>query len=362
VKRILFVILFFLIAVNLKAQENNILKNQNSLFGLSSKGLGGYGGPQFRISKTNGESGLTGGGPIGIVIKPNFKAFISFNYLEGDASGVKFWYPAFGAEYTFFAKSSVQLNVNTQIGYGKATQKSGNFFYQSSLLSIDPEVTAGIKITESERLKIGGGYHLGLIMNPAEGLFTNNMSGFYATVYLTYGIFNIDRRNEILATHKKLVYLSGSYSMKFTSLNGQLAILDGGGTRLMINRRFGIGASGYRTIRTVDYKGNEFSIIYGGIWFYYPINMTDAFHLSLSGLVGYGGAGYIHKNSTGKDEIIGTGIPIIDPDIFANLNITEFMQLGIGAGYRIALGKFEDIGFNKLSGISGCIQLRFGGF
>jgi hypothetical protein len=69
VKRILFITLFFVIAVNLNAKENTTFRNQNSLIGLNRNGLGGYRGPQFCISKTNGESGMTGGGPSCIQLR-----------------------------------------------------------------------------------------------------------------------------------------------------------------------------------------------------------------------------------------------------------------------------------------------------
>ena len=85
--------------------------------------------------------------------------------------------------------------------------------------------------------------------------------------------------------------------MKFTRLNGQSAILDGGGTRIFLHRKLGIGVSGYRTIKTVDYNGNEFSIVYGGAWLYYPFNMLKQVHLSFIRLVGYGGVGYVQNDT-----------------------------------------------------------------
>lgn len=188
---------------------------------------------------------------------------------------------------------------------------------------------------------------------------TKNLSGFYGVAYLAYGIFDTDRRSQYLANNEEKPYLSGTYSVKLTRLNGQFAILDGGGTRFFISRKFAIGAIGYRTVRPVDYKGNDFSIIYGGVWLYYPMEMLNRVHLSFSALLGYGGVGYMRK---GTNDIVGKGMPVMDPDIFFNVNLTEFMQIGIGLGYRFSLTNFEDVELFGISGPTTTLQVRFGAF
>ncbi len=335
------------------------LRNQDAFFPLMNQGYGGFGGPQFKITSVNGEASMIGGGPLFLVVHPELKWYTSFSYLEGEADSVGLWYFGFGGEYTVFLSSILELNLNGQIGLGRANQNLPTQRLAATLYIIEPEITAATKIMQFERLKLGFGYRCALPSSPTGQLTRKKLSGFYGVVYLAYGIFDIERRSQYLAGNKRKSYLSGTYSMKFTRLNGQFAILDGGGTRFFFSRKFAIGASGYRTLRPVDYKGNDFSIIYGGVWLYYPMEMLNRVHLSFGALLGYGGVGYVRK---GTNDIVGKGMPVIDPDVFLNVNLTEFMQVGIGLGYRFSLTSFEDVDLFGISGPTTTLQVRFGAF
>jgi len=333
--------------------------NQESILPLMKQGLGGFGGPQFKLTQINGQGGMIGGGPIVLVVRPDLKWLASFNYLEGGPDSLKIWFVGFGGEYTLFPGALIELNLSSQLGIGNAAQVLPRENFSTTLFTFEPEFTAAIKIMQFDKIKIGTGYRLALPAKSAGDLSTTNLSGFYGIVRLEYGIFDIGQRKAYLASQKPKPYLSGTYSMKFTQLNGQAAILDGGGTRIFLHRKFGIGISGYRTLKAVDYQGNDFSIVYGGAWLYYPFNMLKRVHLSISGLVGYGGVGYVQSDT---QKMVGKGMPVIDVDSFANLNITEFMQLGLGLGYRLALTSFEDVEMSNISGITATLQLRVGAF
>ncbi len=335
------------------------LSNQGSLLPLMPHGYGGFGGPQFKITPINGRGSMIGGGPIALVIRPGFKWLASFNYMEGGPDSISLWYAGLGAEYSILSRAAIEVNVSSQLGIGRAMQKLPNETVATTLFTLEPEISTGIKITQFDKLKIGLGYRAVLPAETVADLTSKKLSGFYGVVYLAYGIFDVNQRKEHLSKNKAKTYLSGTYSMKFTRLNGQSAILDGGGTRLFIHRKFAIGVSGYRTLKTVDYQGNEFSIVYGGLWLYYPMGMLNKVHLSLSCLVGYGGVGYVRKDD---QELVGKGMPVIDPDLFVNLNLTEFMQLGIGVGYRLAMTHFEAVNMSAISGFTTSLQVRFAAF
>lgn len=351
-------ILTLLLLHSIYSQEQ-MMTNQKSLLPVMTYGLGGYGGPQFKFGSVNGQVAMIGGGPIGLVIRPNFTLFTSFNYIEGDADSIKYWYAGAGAEYSFLSWSRIDLNLYSQIGMGRAIQEQSTQSQTTTIFSFEPEINLGIRFMEFEKIKFGFGFRAVVPTRSIQDLTFKNLSGLYGSVYLAYGTFDVKKRKEYLAGNKNKLYLSGTYSMKFTRLNGQSVILDGGGTRLFINRKFAIGINGYRTLNPVDYKGNDFSIVYGGLWAYYPIDMLKLIHLSFSGLFGFGGVGYIRSSD---QKMIGKGMPVIDTDAFANLNITEFMQLGFGFGYRLALTSFEEVKMSSISGITGTLQIRFGAF
>ncbi|MFB0509486.1 MAG: hypothetical protein ACETVX_03240 [bacterium] len=335
------------------------LTNQSALLPLTLRGFGGFGGPQFKFISVNGQGAMVGGGPIEVVFRPNLKGLVSFNYIEGDADGIKLWYFGAGVEYTLLAGSRFEFNLNSQIGLGKAIQEQLAQNQTTTMFIFEPEINAGIRIMEFEKIKIGLGYRAAFTYQSVGDLTTKNLSGLNGSVYLAYGIFDVNKRNEYLAKDKAKVYLSGTYSIKFTRLNGQFAILDGGGTRLFVNRKLGIGIGGYRTLNRVDYKGNDFSIVYGGTWIYYPVNMLNVVHLSFSGLLGFGGVGYIRKSD---QKLVGKGMPLLDTDVFVNVNVTEFMQIGFGLGYRLAFTSFEDVKMSSISGFNRTLQVRFGAF
>jgi hypothetical protein len=268
-------------------------------------------------------------------------------------------YGGLGVEYILFPEKRLQLMFSGQIGYGRIVCEHEPEEHDGGFFILEPEVAVGIKIMASERVKLGVGYRVATGVNNLPGLGNSDFSGFYGILQLNSGIFLPEARREFLASHEKLHILSGYYSAKFTSLNGHFTWLDGGGTRFIINRKYAIGVSGYRSRKDVDYSGNALSLAYGGIWKQYFFAPLERVHFSIGALSALGGVGYTEEST---DEFTGKGMFVFEPDVFVEINLTEFAQLALGVGYRLMFGKLEKLEMWALSSFSGAVQLRFGGF
>ncbi len=161
------------------------------------------------------------------------------------------------------------------------------------------------------------------------------------------------------ATAVRRVGLSGAWSFKITTLGGELALLDGGGTRLMfLGRRLLVGAGGYRSHEGPEADGKALGCMYGGLWTEYDLQPDAPVHLSFGGLIAMGGAGY---EESGSGSFVSSGALMLDPEIHPQVNLTEIMRLSLGAGYR-CLVLFDDLaGMDKrdFNGPAAIVQLRF---
>jgi len=339
--------------------EQLVLSNQSSLIDLSRHNLGGYGGPHFKLTNINGEFALIGGGPLAVAVNPKLSIFGTFNYLEADVNGIEMAYGGIGAEYALFPEKRFQVYFSGQAGAGIIDYSTDESSYQSGVIVLEPEMLFGIKIGEFEKVKLGMGYRFAAGIKDLPGLNYSDFSGLYGKVELSYGIFDQQKRKEFLENKESFNILSGTYSLKFSSLNHQFILLDGGGTRFIINRRYAVGISGYRALRTADYRGNELSTGYGGVWNHYIISPMSKVHVSISLLTAIGGIGYTDAFT---DEFVSKTMLVLEPDLFMDVNMTEFMRMGLGLGFRLMPGSFGQLNTWDMSSLTGTVQVRFGGF
>ncbi len=321
-RNIFIVVFIFLLTANINAQTSH----QESLFPFSNHGFGGFGGPHFKLGKIHGEFSMIGGGPIGIVINPSFSVFMSFSYLEADIEDIDMRYGGIGGEYTFFPQKRFQLYLKGFVGYGCADCDFERSIHRSGFLVFEPELLAGLKITEFDRVKLGIGYRQIMGIHDLPGLSNKDFSSVYGVLELDYGIFDSQKRKELLQSREKFNILSGTYSLKFTRINNQSVTLDGGGTRFIVNRKYAVGISGYRSITTFNHEGKELSIAYGGIWAHYIMSPLKKVHFSFSTLTVIGGIGYVNQES---DEFTGKALFVFETNVFLDINITEFMRPGL---------------------------------
>jgi hypothetical protein len=127
---------------------------------------------------------------------------------------------------------------------------------------------------------------------------------------------------------------------KFSEIDGRFANFVGVYGGWLVNKRFLLGGGLYG-----ETTGKEMG--YGGLvveYFFHPNRLVN---VSVRGLVGGGGT------SCGWDD----PFFVVEPVGTLNVNLTEWMRLGIGGGYRFIRSSYDN---DALSGWSANIDVKFG--
>lgn len=169
----------------------------------------------------------------------------------------------------------------------------------------------------------------------------------------------------------------GAVSMKFTPIQGQLGTLVGGYGGWLINKTLLIGGGGYGLITNIpasaaaNLPGRSLSLGYGGIVLEY-IGMSDrVFHYGVQTMIGWGGASYytprtgnqFNNPRTFIEPNASSGIFVVEPTVYAELNVLKWLRLNLGGGYRFVSGvDMPGLSNADLSNYSITLQLKFGTF
>ena len=85
-------------------------------------------------------------------------------------------------------------------------------------------------------------------------------------------------------------------------------------------------------------------------------------HFTLESFIG-GGEINLHYNSNGDDLLNDDQVFVVDPTLNAELNITNYMKITLGAGYRFVTGvSLESLGNENFSSPLFRASIRFGAF
>ncbi len=127
---------------------------------------------------------------------------------------------------------------------------------------------------------------------------------------------------------------------KFSEIDGRFENFVGVYGGWLVNKRFLLGGGIYG-------KTTGAEMGYGGLVVEYFINPNRLVNVSVRGLVGGGGT------------CCGWNDPffVVEPVGTLNVNITEWMRLGFGGGYRFIRSSFDN---DALSGWSANIDVKFG--
>jgi len=330
------------------------------LIDLKDAGIGGYGGPQFRATFLNGRFALFGGGPANVLLTSSLSLGIDWMAPEGDAAGLDLYYGGPRVDYIFFPQSWFHLSVGTMVGAGWLSYQDpkiiGDTARSSWFFAAEPELMASLNIMKHERVGIGASYRFVAGSRDIDSLDESRLSGPAVFLKLMYGIYDPS-----LPLKDKGFIITGAGSRQFTWLAGHPAMLTGGGTRVLINQRLYIGVGGLTTIVGAKLDGYSIGMMFGGVWSEYVFNPGSLFEFSAGGIAGMG-AGGTSANLT--DEEIISPMLVLDPSLYMSINLTEFLQLTIGAGYRVCY-LFNDVPELDPMGLSGptlLAQIRLGGF
>lgn len=157
-----------------------------------------------------------------------------------------------------------------------------------------------------------------------------------------------------------------------THINGELSYLRGSRGAWIINfsndHALNLGIGRYRTGTdfeavnwTADIPRPEMRTNYSGFEMEYVNQSYRLLHFSVQSLIGSGSVRYDDRNID-MDKTRDTYF-VLQPGVNVNLNITSWFRLNAGVLYRFASGvSLQGTSNSDLSGGSGYIGLRFGGF
>ena len=163
----------------------------------------------------------------------------------------------------------------------------------------------------------------------------------------------------------------GGPVVKFTEINGEFGVLVGGRGGWIINDSFVIGAGGYGLANEdhfdghVDGQGDQEGLVmgYGGLELEYINRPLEVAHVSLSVLVGAGGAAWdpLGWGPDWHQDV--DAFFITEPALNIVVNVTKHLRIGFGASYRF-VGDVELPGLDNkdISGPAGLVTLKLGGF
>lgn len=173
----------------------------------------------------------------------------------------------------------------------------------------------------------------------------------------------------------------GGPEVKFSTINGEFATFVGGRGGVIINSSFIVGIAGYGVVTSHELDNYFISgyadssaylrVGYGGLYLGYVINPLKIAHITTGLTIGGGGAMYTRayyqpeEDYWDKHKFTYESSPfmIIEPAIGAELNITKFMRVEIGASYRfITFVELPQTVNSDIAGFSGYLIFKFGKF
>ncbi|TAE31703.1 MAG: hypothetical protein EAZ92_02360 [Candidatus Kapaibacterium sp.] len=158
----------------------------------------------------------------------------------------------------------------------------------------------------------------------------------------------------------------GALGFKFTPLQGNFGTMLGGYGGWFINKTLLIGGGGYGLTSQLasNQAGKNISFGYGGIVLEYVGFSDKVFHYAVQGFVGWGGAGFYQPGRNFNfNRAETTGLMVFEPSVLAELNVSSFLRLSAGAGYRIVTGsQLEGLTNADLSSYSISLNIKFGSF
>lgn len=156
----------------------------------------------------------------------------------------------------------------------------------------------------------------------------------------------------------------GAPMFKFMQINDNFGFLAGGKLGWIINYQYLVGIEGYWLVN--DVPGPEvggvlrpdLAMKYGGLTLEYIITPHNTVHFSLAALAAMGTVAYDYSNVKDDDTYW-----VVEPSFNTYVNMTEYLQLGLGVGYRyVSDTDLDDIEGSDLSGVVGTLSINFGSF
>ncbi|NBC05116.1 MAG: hypothetical protein GVY20_15635 [Bacteroidetes bacterium] len=159
----------------------------------------------------------------------------------------------------------------------------------------------------------------------------------------------------------------GGLISNFSEINNSFGVTFGGYGAWLIDHTVAIGGGGLGLTNDIKFdetpEGDRYiSFGYGGLYFGYLHNSEEMFHITLETFIGSGEVN-LRYNSDNEDLFDDDRVFVIDPTINVELNLTNFMRVTIGVGYRFVNGvNLENLDDKDFSSPTFRSTIRFGSF
>ena len=359
----------FLVCVPQAGAEDNHEARRSSVVPQESDfGERGFAGPIFRTGPVPGGWAIFSGASLDMVVGSEGRLGLTSIWSDGDFDGDEVYY--LGARGMWFhdVTPRFRVSVGGLVGGGAwVTDSPGpGGFRRSPLLVIEPEVVFSVAVSSTSRIGIGGSYRLAVSDEQGPGGRRLGYSGPTAVLEIEYG--NIgpasgEQPTSIFGESESSVFtgLSGFVSLQTIKLGGEFAVMDGGGARVMLDHKWGIGLSGHRAHVVEDDRDRQWRSFYAGLLLQRIFAPHHWVHGSIYSVLGAGQTGYL-EGPNGESNLVWH--PSFEVAGFVEFNLTNFLRLALGAGYRLVIPPANDVGLTtgSTSTPTGLLQLRFGGF
>ena len=156
----------------------------------------------------------------------------------------------------------------------------------------------------------------------------------------------------------------GSVLFSFTSIDGSLSTLSGGGGAVLFDNTFFLGGYGLgltgNSEQIIDGENYSSSYRHGGFWLGYIIRPEDLIHFGVDSKLGWGS---IKTKSSSLPENVVDDVFVFSPSGFVEANISYWFKVNAGVGFQKTIGVEND--FFKASDFDGPVfnlSLHFGWF
>ncbi|CAN5180283.1 hypothetical protein BH23BAC1_BH23BAC1_34420 [soil metagenome] len=153
----------------------------------------------------------------------------------------------------------------------------------------------------------------------------------------------------LLGGRKITLSVFGGPLFEFSSVYDNFGLSSGGGGAVIFNQILFIGGYGLSlapvigrniTLQNVDYENLEINFGHGGFWFGYIHNFRRMVHFGGSAKFGWGNISLDDNRLLNpyRDNVL-----VFTPQIEVEVNISRWLKVNLGAGYRIVTGVNEDV-------------------
>ncbi len=156
----------------------------------------------------------------------------------------------------------------------------------------------------------------------------------------------------------------GGVLFSFTTIDGDLSTLTGGGGAVLFDNSFFVGGYGVGLTgnNVKEIGGNEYSTSFGhgGFWLGYNIRPSDLVHFGIDTKLGWGSITTKSAALIGDEE---DDVFVFNPSGFIEANISYWFKINAGVGFQKTVGIDSDFyGASDFDGPSFNISLLFGWF